>query len=141
MTHRDMVDFEDRRTRFATERAQREARLRAAWSEITQDALAITDRVIATDGVEHVEPIDVKAKLKAVLEGGVAGFPVQGASAGKTAVAFAEALRALLDASLPRYRAIMAPFVAEGARAVAELITEHQTRLADGWRKHTGEEA
>jgi hypothetical protein len=141
MTNRLTSDFENRRTRFAADRAAAEARLRVSWAEIAHDALALTERLIATDGVESVEPLYVVAKLKVVLEGGTAGFPVQGASAGKTAMAFAQSLRALLDASLPRYRAIMAPFVAAGARAVAELITEHQTRQADAWRKQTGEEA
>lgn len=134
-------DFDSRRTRFAAEKARKESALRQAWTEITGEALSMAERLIATDGEEAIEALDLKAKLSAVVEGGADGFPVQGASAAKAAMAFAQTLRALFDASLPRRRAILAPMVAAGARAVAELISEHQTRQADGWRKQLGEEA
>lgn len=140
-THPLTSDFDSRRTRFAAEKARKEAALRLAWAEITGDALMLTDRVQATDGEQTLEALDLKARLAAVLEAGAEGFPVQGASASKAAMAFAHALRGLLEASLPRRRAILAPFVAAGAKAISELIIDHQDRQADAWRRHTGEEA
>ena len=141
MSHHLTEDFDSRRTRFAAEKARRESAMRVAWSEITGEALVLAERLIATDGHEAVEALDLRAKLSAVVEGGADGFPVQGASAAKAAMAFAQTLRALFEASLPRRRAILAPMVAAGAKAVAELITDHQDRQADAGRKQTGEEA
>lgn len=141
MSHRLTEDFDTRRTRFAAEKAQREIALRAAWSEITGEALTLAERLIATDGLETVEALELRNRLAAVIKAGPEGFPVQGASAGKAAMAFAQTLRALFEASLPRRRAILAPMVVAGAKAVAALITEHQDRQADAWRKQTGEEA
>ena len=141
MTNHLTSDFDARRTWFAAQKREQEIALRAAWSDITGDALVMAERLIATDGVEAVEALELKNKLATVIKAGVEGFPVQGASAGKAALAFAQTLRALFEASLPRRRAILAPMVVAGAKAVAELISEHQTRQADGWRKQLGEEA
>lgn len=141
MTHRDMIDFDARRTGFAADKARKAANLRRAWADVAEDALTLTRRLIETDGAEAVESIHLLAKLRAVQEAGGDSFPVQGASAAKVAMGFAQSLRGLLEASLPRYRAIMAPAVAAGAQAVRDLIAEHLTLQAATWRGRTGEEA
>lgn len=115
--------------------------MRAAWSDITGEAVTMAERLIATDGQEAVEALELRNRLATVIKAGPDGFPVQGASAGKAAMAFAQTLRALFEASLPRRRAILAPMVVAGAKAVAALITDHRDRQADGWRKQMGEEA
>lgn len=141
MTNRLTTDFDERLSRFAVEKRAQEIAMRSAWSEITGDAMAMAERLIATDGQEAVEAFELRNRLATVIKAGPEGFPVQGASAGKAAMAFAQTLRALFEASLPRRRAILAPMVAAGAQAVAALITDHQDRQADGWRKQLGEEA
>lgn len=139
MTGHPLVrDFDARRNRFAAEKAERRVVLRQAWAELIVETARVVERLIATDGEEVVETMYVRHGARAL---DAAEFPVQGASARTAAQAFKTALAALLDADLPRRKAVLAPMVAAAAKALTDLITEEQTREADAWRKHTGEEA
>lgn len=139
MTGHPLVrDFDARRNRFAVEKAERRVALRQGWTALLADASLLADRLIATDGEEAVETLYLRHSSRQL---DAADFPAQGDSARKAADAFKTALTALLDAALPRRKAVLAPMVAAGAKALADLITEEQTREADAWRKHTGEEA
>lgn len=139
MTGRSLLrDFDTRRSRLGAEKVERRIALRQAWRALLADASRLAERLIASDGEEAVHTLHLRhdSKRFSAVE-----FPAQGDSARQAADAFKAALNALFDAGLPRRKALLAPMVAAGAKALTDLITEEQTREADAWRKQTGEEA
>lgn len=120
----------------ALDPAGRKAALRREWSLFVEGVTAMTDRLIATDGEEAVEDLHLRARLRGLK---AEAFPVDEVSARQAADAFVAGLRGLLVAQRPRRKAILAPFVGAGAKALGELIVDTQELEAAAWQARSGE--
>jgi len=116
--------------------AARKAAHRRAWSDLLTASDRLTTRLIATDGEEAVEDLHLRGLLRGL---GEVAFPVDEASARRAGEAFIHSLRALLVAERPRRKAILAPLVAAGAKALGELIVDTQELEAATWQARIGE--
>lgn len=130
------ADFNARRNRFAADKAAEAVRLRAAWDAFLGDLDRMTARLIATDGVEAIEALDIRATAKRLKAEGfaIADFSVRRAADGVLFI-----LGGLLEASLPARRFILATLLRHGTDALRALIEEERTRMAVRDRLRAGE--
>lgn len=119
-----------------TDPAARQAARRRAWSSLAVAAAQLADDLIATEGEEVSDTLDLRAVLKG-LSGD--GFPSKEVSARMAGEAFLSNLRAVLGSVRPRRRVILAEALKADATAIVALIVDTQETEALSWRAMTGE--
>lgn len=110
--------------------------VRAQWRALAADALAVAGRAVETDGEQRLERFDFGHGLARIDR---ASFPVADASAAGLAQAFLLQCRALLNATLPRRRAVLAEALLATARAVDAVLDEEPLAAAAEMRRRLGE--
>lgn len=110
---------------FNEVRAQRAANAHGAWSDLAAAVRKACDRMVATEGRETIENVNLRGALAKLTPD---TFPVEADSARKVAAALLLCGRAAANAELPALRMRVAPAALALAAAVDGLLAD---RLSD----------